>query len=166
MRATHARRGKTGNYTCSPTPLHIIRPLPTLTTRMNSARARKWSRKKLSDTARGRPTEPREHLRIAHLSVNATKLHQKSKFRLILVMMGFSLSNPERSVQRNKRPHELLILVVREWVFSLCNPESSVERRKRGLRETWSQKSAARGHTMTCNSRSSTESRNFAMHIE
>ena len=73
-------------------PTHSISaefPLPTLThkhARMNSARARKWSRKKLSDTARGRPTEPREHLRIAHLSVNATKLHQKSKFRLILVV--------------------------------------------------------------------------------
>ena len=109
MRATHADRGKTGNYTYLLTPLDILFPLPTLThihARMNSARARKWSRKKLSDTARGRPTEPREHLRIAHLSVNATKLHQKSKFRLILVMMGFSLSNPERSVQRNKGPHE------------------------------------------------------------
>ena len=63
----HVDRCNTGHYTCSLT----LR-------RMNSPRARKWSRKKLSDTARGRPTEPREHLRIAHLSVNATQLHQKS----------------------------------------------------------------------------------------
>ena len=93
----HVDRCNTGHYTCSLT----LR-------RMNSPRARKWSRKKLSDTARGRPTETRERLRIAHLSVNATQLHQKFIINAHTSdgKMGLSFTNPETSVERTKEPHE------------------------------------------------------------
>ena len=110
----HVDRCNTGHYTYSLTLRGILSPLPTLThkhARMNYPRARKWSRRKLSDTARGRPTEPRERLRIAHLSVNATQLHitsPKVEWNTITssAEMGLSFSNPKRSVERNKRPHE------------------------------------------------------------